>query len=71
MVRKKVVQQAGGWNGKRGQDFDLINKVSKISRGAFVKRFLGEHRRLKLTVLDYIKNQLSFYGTKLKQVLRF
>ncbi|MBI5210011.1 MAG: glycosyltransferase family 2 protein [Elusimicrobia bacterium] len=48
MVRTRLAREAGGWLPLDGgfTDFHLIEKVSRVSRGAEVPEVLGWHRRL-------------------------
>ncbi|MBD3248792.1 glycosyltransferase [Candidatus Woesearchaeota archaeon] len=55
MIRKDLIDKVGGWPGKKFQpgkenhdtsDFYLISSISKISKGNFLNKTLGEYRRL-------------------------
>jgi len=65
MVRKELAKGMGGWTSEYIQDFILIDKVSKISKGRFVKKILGKHGRLKQAKLERIVSYISLYAAKL------
>jgi hypothetical protein len=49
MIRTNLVRQVGGWIPVDcySADFNIISKISKISKGNFVHEVLGWHRTLK------------------------
>jgi glycosyltransferase involved in cell wall biosynthesis len=62
LIRRDLIEKVGGWPLERYEaDFDLINKINKISECNFINKVLGEHRRLKKDmILHYILGKFDF-----------